>query len=97
MLTLSKTRALEIQAEQIEYYAVMYGDAVRVLVAAATRAHMLPDDGEQDIVLVNRHIPRGGKIEYIIRVNELEFTPEARARQERIAAEWDAIRAQGAV
>ena len=96
MLTLSKTRALEIQAEQIEHYAAMYGDAVRVLVAAATRAHMLSDDGEHDIVLVNRYIPRGGKIGYIIRVNELEFTPEVQARQERIAAGWDAIRAQGA-
>ena len=97
MLTLSKTRALEIQAKQVEHYVAMYGDVVRMLVAAATQAHMLPDDGEHDIVLVNRYIPRGGWIERIIRVNELEFTPEVQARQNAIAAEWDAIRAQGGV
>jgi hypothetical protein len=84
--TLTKAEALRIQAEQVEHYARCYGPHVRELVAAATTAHLLPD-GEHDIVTINRHIPRGGAIEWLI--------PEKRAAEEAAAARLAALRDQG--
>ena len=65
-ITLTKTRALQIQAEQINHYAGFYGERVREVVAAATHADELNGDGPHDIVAVNRAIPRGGFIEALI-------------------------------
>jgi hypothetical protein len=67
MITITKRRALEIQAEQVAHYASIYGDEVRLIVAAETRADLLPEeDVEYDVVIVNRAIPRGGFIEALI-------------------------------
>jgi hypothetical protein len=74
---MSKADAMRIQAEQIEHYARCYGSHVRELVAAATTAHLLAD-GEHDMAMINRHIPRGGSIEWLI--------PEKRAAEEAIEA-----------
>jgi hypothetical protein len=76
MIRITKAEALRIQAEQVEWYANIYGPDVRELVAAATTADALPD-GEHDIVIINRHIPRGGAIENLI--------PAKREREEEIA------------
>lgn len=65
-ITITKADALRIQAEQVEHYAAHYGDWVRQAVAAMTHADQLPDEGEHDIVIVNRCIPRGGAIEALI-------------------------------
>lgn len=65
MIKLTKAEALRIQAEQVAYYSAIYGPQVADLVAAATTADALPD-GEHDVVVINRHIPRGGAIEALI-------------------------------
>jgi hypothetical protein len=62
MIKLTKAEALRIQAAQIEHYAAMWGDDVRTVVAAATTADALEDGVEYDVVIINRHIPRGGFI-----------------------------------
>lgn len=66
-ITLTKAEALRIQAEQIDWYAALYGARVRTLVAAATQAERLDDGQAYDVVEVNRCIPRGGAIEHLIR------------------------------
>jgi len=66
MIKLSKAFALQTQARQVEHYASIYGDWIREAVAAATHADRLADEGEHDVVEVNRCIPRGGAIEAII-------------------------------
>lgn len=80
-ITLTKARALEIQAQHVAHYAAQYGEHVRDLVAAATTADALPD-GEHDMVTINRHIPRGGAIEALIP----EKAAHERAIRERQAA-----------
>jgi hypothetical protein len=62
---MTKAEALAIQARQIEHYAAAWGEHVRDLVAAATTADQLAD-GEHDVATINRHIPRGGAIEWLI-------------------------------
>ena len=64
--TLTKAKALEIQAEQIDHYAKFYGEHIRELVAAATQADKLEDGIEYDISDINRYIPRGAFIEALI-------------------------------
>ena len=66
MITLTKAEALRIQAEQVEWYANLYGEHVRAIVAAATHADRLQDGIDYDVVEINRHIPRGGRIESLI-------------------------------
>jgi hypothetical protein len=58
-MKMTKAKALEIQREQVEYYARFFGDCVRAKVANATTADALDDDVEYDIVEINQHIPRG--------------------------------------
>lgn len=65
-ITLTKSKALRIQSEQIEHYAAMYGQDVCAIVAQATHANRLVDGREYDVVEVNRYIPRGGAIEHLI-------------------------------
>lgn len=65
MIKMTKAFALETQARQVAHYAALYGAWVVERVAAATRADELPE-GEHDVVIVNRYIPRGGAIEAII-------------------------------
>jgi hypothetical protein len=66
MFMITKAVALAKQAEQVEYYAALYGDWLRKTVADATTADALEDGPEYDMVIINRHIPRGGAIERMI-------------------------------
>lgn len=86
VMRMTKAEALRIQAEQVAHYAGIYGEHVRELVAAATTADQLPD-GEHDVVTINRHIPRGGAIEWLI--------PEKRAHEEEIERRRRALAGEG--
>ncbi len=70
MMTMTKARALEIQADQVAYYGRSYGPRIAELVAKITTADALPD-GEHDVATINRHIPRGGSIEHLIQSHNL--------------------------
>lgn len=61
-ITMTKTQALAKQAEQVAFYAQSCPD-IAARVAARTTADQLQDGIEYDIMTINRHIPRGGKIE----------------------------------
>jgi hypothetical protein len=82
MMRMTKAEALRIQAEQVAWYAQIYGPEVAEYVAAATTADRLAD-GEHDIVTINRHIPRGGSIEWLI--------PAKRAAEEARHARLQAL------
>jgi hypothetical protein len=86
MISITKAEALAIQAQHVDHYAAIYGEHVRALVASATTAHMLPD-GAHDIVTINRHIPRGGAIEWLI--------PEKRQQEAEHAARRAALSGEG--
>lgn len=91
MFEMTKAKALEIQAQQVEHYARVYGPHVRDLVAAATTADALPD-GTHDVVTINRHIPRGGDIEALI-PEKVAAEAEIRRRHiERMEAERRQLR-----
>lgn len=77
MMTMTKAEALRIQAEQVAFYSRSYGPKVADLVAAATTADALAD-GEHPVSVINRHIPRGGALEWLI--------PEIREREEAMNA-----------
>lgn len=66
MIKLTKSEALAIQATQIDHYAGIYGERVRDIVRGATTADVLSDGVEYDVVIINRHIPRGEWIEHLI-------------------------------
>lgn len=85
MFRMTKADALRRQAEQVAHYVAQYGPHVAELVAAATRADELPD-GEHDVVTINRYIPRGGAIEFLIPEKQA-YEAEARARGEAYRAE----------
>lgn len=78
VMTMTKAEALRIQAEQIDHYAKFYGDGIRAIIAAATTADQLPD-GEHPVTLINRHIPRGGRLEQLI-PQKVAQEAEAKAR-----------------
>ena len=84
-MMLSKADALRIQAEHVAHYSACYGPHVADLVAAATTADHLAD-GLHYVVVINRHIPRGGAIEALI--------PEKVAHEAEIRQRADAIRAE---
>ena len=85
-ITLTKSEALRIQAQQIEHYAASHGQWVCEAVAAATTADEM-GEGPHDMVTINRHIPRGGAIETLIAAKLAEQAsapdaePETPARQ----------------
>jgi len=63
-MMMTKEKALKIQAEQIIYYSQWVPDLAN-RVAAITRADEL-NDGEHDVYIINRYIPRGYEIEKIV-------------------------------
>lgn len=87
MFKITKAKALEIQAGQVEFYAARYGDWLRNAVADATSADALVDGVEYDMVVVNRHIPRGGAIEWMIPDIVARETEIKRQHAERMARE----------
>jgi hypothetical protein len=68
MMTLTVAEALAIQDQQIAFYEERY-PGLGVHVKAATTAAALDPTVAHDVVAINRHIPRGGKIEKIISEN----------------------------
>lgn len=74
--TMTKAEALAIQAEQIAGYSAAC-PGLADMVAAITTADQLAD-GEHDVVVINRHIPRGYMIE--------QFLPHVREKAARVAA-----------
>ncbi len=76
IMTMTKAEAQRIQAEQIKFYGQSYGgtDRVRALVMAKDTSHLL-SDGVHDVATINRHIPRGVAIEWLI--------PEKREQMEQ--------------
>ena len=65
VFTMTKAEALSVQAAQIDYYAGVFGEGVRDIVAAATRADEIAN-GTHTVLELNRVIPRGGRIEQLI-------------------------------
>jgi flagella basal body P-ring formation protein FlgA len=70
MVKLTKEQALKIQAEQVAFYS-RHCPNLDELVAAATTADQLEPGIEYDVVVINRHIPRGGKIEQLAGLGDL--------------------------
>jgi hypothetical protein len=68
MITMTARQALEVQARQVAHYSANYPN-VAALVAAATNIDGLNLDEEYDVAFLNRHIPRGGKIEDLLKVD----------------------------
>lgn len=64
-ITLTKAAALAIQAKQLDHYAPDPAHPLRAAVAAKTTADEL-DDEPYSVVDINRHIPRGGDLEFIM-------------------------------
>lgn len=64
-MTMTKAEALAIQAKQLDHYAPDPNHPLRAAVAAKTTADAL-DDEPYSVVDINRHIPRGGELEYIM-------------------------------
>jgi hypothetical protein len=68
MIMMTPAKALEVQARQVAHYSARYPQ-VAALVAAATNVSGLEMDKEYDVATLNRHIPRGGKIEDLLGVD----------------------------
>jgi len=67
MFRMTVKEALTIQDRQIAYYAPLCPTInLKEKVKADTTAHELDPDVDHDVVVINRHIPRGGFIEAII-------------------------------
>jgi hypothetical protein len=66
-ITLTKEKALKIQAEQVAHYMLNPNCPLDFAerVAEATNADALEDGVEYPVQEINRHIPRGGKLEYM--------------------------------
>ena len=64
-MLMTKEKALRIQSEQIAYYS-QWVPNLSELVAKVTRADEL-DDGEHEVYIINKYIPRGGAIENIVK------------------------------
>lgn len=62
MFKITKEQALEIQAEQLAFYEPNH-PGITAKITAMTTADKLEPDTLYDIVVINRHIPRGGAIE----------------------------------
>lgn len=65
MIKMTKAEALRIQAEQIKWYCSKRPDLAK-LITNATTADALEDGVEYDIITINKHIPRGAAIEYLL-------------------------------
>ena len=65
MFKITKEQALEKQAEQLAYYEPNF-PGITAKIKAMTTADQLEPDTLYDIVVINRHIPRGGAIEALL-------------------------------
>ncbi|CAN8140189.1 hypothetical protein THIOSC15_2100002 [uncultured Thiomicrorhabdus sp.] len=76
MFTLTPAAALRIQEEQILWYGPKYPggtDQLRKHVAHFTNTKGFHPHIPQDIITINRHIPRGGQIENYVNNAKLGF------------------------
>lgn len=73
MITLTKSEALKIQREQVEWYN-RKGDRPNLAaqIAAMTTADALDDGIEYPIDIINEHIPRGASIEFVLGIAQPE-------------------------
>lgn len=67
-ITMTKAKALEIQAEQVKHYGQLRPGLAEA-VAAITTADRLQDGIEYPTQVINFHIPRGGRIEALCGVD----------------------------
>jgi len=65
MLKMTVAQALAVQAKQVAHYSQNYSQCA-ALVAAATDTTGLDADVEYDMVVINRHVPRGHAIEVLL-------------------------------
>lgn len=66
-IVMTKAQALDIQARQIKFYSETQGISnLGERVAAVTYADRLEDGIEYSVGEINKYIPRGASIEYII-------------------------------
>lgn len=65
MFKITKEQALEIQAEQLAFYEPNF-PGITEKIKALTTAEQLEPDTLYDIATINRHIPRGGRIEALL-------------------------------
>lgn len=68
-LKMTKEEALKIQAEQVEWYGAQR-PWLAAAVAIRTTADKLENGKEYSLETINRHIPRGGEIEFLIEQHE---------------------------
>jgi len=68
-LKMTKEEALKIQAEQVEYYGAKH-PWLAAAIAIRTTADKLESGKEYPLETINRHIPRGGDIEFLIDQHE---------------------------
>lgn len=67
--TLTVAEALKIQAGHVEWYGPRYPggtEALRAKVASMTTADQLAPNEPHSVIEINRHIPRGADIEYLV-------------------------------
>ena len=70
-VTMTKEAALKIQAEQIAWYnRDNRFPWLAAKMAAQTTADALESGVEYPVIVINKHIPRGGDIEYAIGIRQ---------------------------
>ncbi len=68
MFEMTKEEALKIQAEDVAWYSKDRADVAQI-VASVTTADDLEAGIRYPVTIINRHIPRGLDIEYLINKN----------------------------
>jgi hypothetical protein len=66
MIQMTVEQALAVQAKQIAHYEPRYPGLGLFVLAENTHLEALDFGVDYDVAVINRHIPRGGKIEQII-------------------------------
>lgn len=67
MFKITKEQALEIQDQQLAFYEPDF-PGITAKIKAMTTADQLKPDTLYDMVIINRHIPRGGAIESALNI-----------------------------
>lgn len=72
MVTMTLREALEIQSKQIKHYGHLHPQGVEGLAAdmkARTRVEGMDLDAEMPVTEINRYVPRGSDIEFLLGVD----------------------------
>lgn len=88
-LTLTLREALEIQDKQIEYYS-KYRKDLKEVIKSKTNIIGYDLDKPMPIIEVNKLVPRGGTIEYICGLSDVQRNNKKRQREEamKMFNEW---------